>query len=160
MKALAVVGQTGSGKTTFVKNTLATLGNAPKFIYDVNAEYYTKKNLPDFEKFLQIVNTKENSVIVFEEATIFLNNRSANSEIIRMLVRKRHANNFIILVFHSLRSVPVYITDLINYLVLFKTNDRATLVEQKFKNDDRILSLYNAVSKARDKHFHIVKQMA
>ena len=62
-------------------------------------------------------------MVVFEEATIFFGSKGRNEKMIELLVRSRHSQNTIILVFHSLRALPDYIYELINFIVLFKTQD-------------------------------------
>ncbi len=129
-----VIGGTGTGKTTFVKAMIR--GKTP-IVYDVNAEYLNEYPFPFLRpgEFMQKVVSSENSIIVFEEATIFFNNRSHNSELEEMLVRKRHQHNYILLCFHSMRAVPRYVWDLCNYMTLFKTNDNEGFVKTKIPND-------------------------
>jgi ABC-type multidrug transport system ATPase subunit len=148
-KAFLIVGGTGSGKTTFTKKALAKVHPNARFIYDVNNEYkeFFDYPLKDFDEFIYIASTLKNAFIVFEEATIFLNNKSSNKILIDILVRKRHTNNTIFLVFHSLRSIPRYVFDLSNILVLHKTNDNENFVEKRFENEivtDAFLKIKNA----------------
>ena len=89
-----------------------------------------------------------NTAIVFEEATIFFSNRGRSEEVIDLLVRKRHTNNIIILLFHSIRSVPNYIFELIDYIILFKTNDNEKLIHDKFKDNEQLIEFYNAVNQS------------
>jgi DNA helicase HerA-like ATPase len=136
-KAFIIVGGTGMGKTTFTKKCLEKVNPKARLVYDVNNEYRELINYPlmKFDEFCNLTTRTKNAFIVYEEATIFLNNRSSNSLLIDILVRKRHTNNTIFLVFHSLRSVPRYIFDLCNYCVLHKTNDNENLVENRFENE-------------------------
>lgn len=142
MKSFAVVGNTGTGKTTFVKSILSK-STAPLYIYDVNNEYTEFPNrfdFSDFNSFLDEVKTKTGSVIVFEEATIFFSNRGASQETTEILVRKRHTGNLVIFVFHSLRTIPLHIFDLCDFLILHKTADNIKLMESKFAGNDLILN--------------------
>ena len=158
MKAILVVAQTGQGKTTFTKNLLSKV-NKNRIIYDVNGEYKEFYNKPfiDFETFLKQTKSLTNSMVVFEEATMFFSNRGNSKDMVEMLVRKRHTNNFYILLFHSLRAIPTYILDLCNYLVLFKTNDNPALVESKFNGWDSIINSYNQLKEAPDHSFIEIK---
>lgn len=130
-KAFIVVGAPGMGKTTFNKEILSQVHPATIWLYDVNNEYtdFVQMPLLKFDKFCEIALTKTDSLIVFEEATIFLSNKGSNVNLKEILVRKRHTRNVILLVFHSLRSVPKYLLDLCNYLVLHKTNDPEYIAE-------------------------------
>lgn len=147
-----VVGGTGSGKTTFIKTMLGKIPNQKSIlIYDVNAEYFSDSVLPDFKDFTQKINNVKKCVIVLEEATIFLDARGSSFDIRNLLVRKRHNENYIFLVFHSLRSVPFYIYNLCNYITLLNTNDQIQNVEGRF--DDKVTELFKAVQKANTKYF-------
>lgn len=136
-KSLIICGARGMGKSTFVKNALEKVPLNNRFIYDVNAEYlhlYNKPLLP-FGEFVEQASKLKNAVICFEEATIFLNNKGSNMQLVEILVRLRHTNNTCFLVFHSLRSIPRYVFDLCTHLVLFKTNDNISQVEKRFENE-------------------------
>jgi len=135
--AYIIVGTTGTGKTTFVKERLKKVKLNALYLYDVNREYTEFKNepLPKFDNFLLKATSLKNAVMVFEEATIFFGNKSSSHEMTELLVRKRHTNNTIFLVFHSLRAIPRNIMELVNGVFLFYTVDSSSLVDQKFKND-------------------------
>ena len=152
-----IVGSTGTGKTTYVKSLINKVDINNRLIYDVNNEYGVNIKLPNFQDFAERVTRIKNAFIVFEEATIFLNNRGSNQYIIDSLVRKRHTSNYYVLVFHSLRSVPKYIYDLCTHVTLFKTNDNYDLIDKRFK-DDRLSKAFALLMK-KDKedyrHFTI-----
>lgn len=147
-KAIIVVGGTGMGKTSFIKGCLSHIHKDNIWLYDVNNEYTDYINpypidpisrvpkLPEFKRFCERACTLQENVIVFEEATIFLNNKGSNQMVVDMLVRKRHTQNLIFLAFHSLRSVPKYLLDLCNVLVLHKTTADPDDVVEKFNNPD------------------------
>jgi len=149
-KAIIVVGGTGMGKTTFVKSMLMHVAKENIWLYDVNNEYteyiIPLPQLPTFQAFCDKASLLKQSVIVFEEATIFLKNKGSNQKLIDILVRKRHTENLVILVFHSLRSVPKYLLDLCNIMVLHKTNDPLDKAEQ-FDNDE-LLKAYQYIKAA------------
>ncbi len=144
-KGIIVVGGTGMGKTTFIKTCLSMTNKEVVYLYDVNNEYdeYTPENysLPDFKDFCNRSVQLKQSVIVFEEATIFLDNRGSNNQVISMLVRKRHTENTIFLVFHTIRSIPKNLLGLCNLMVLHKTNgDNLEVVERL--GSDKVTSAY------------------
>lgn len=174
MNVYIVAGQTGSGKSFFIKNSLIPemkKRDYKFFIFDINKEYLNVFQ-PDEEfknfyvpfvgidDFLTRVKPQINSCLIFEEATAFFSNKGINSKILLDLqVRKRHTNNVIIFVFHSLRQIPVEIFDFCNYLILHKTNDRADIVNAKFKFNPDILDTFELVKRSKDKHFHIIKKL-
>jgi len=148
MKSFLIVGMTGTGKTTEVKNLLNKF-SAEKKIYDVNNEYleFTKNSgLPSMEKFLSDAEKITNSVIVFEEATIFFNKRGYDDRLVNLLVRKRHTKNIIIFVFHSLRSIPTYIFELIDFFAIKKTNDTIDRIKQ-FKSPE-LMRIFETIEKS------------
>jgi DNA helicase HerA-like ATPase len=155
-----IVGGTGTGKSTFVKNLLKKVKNKGTiFIYDVNneyKEYYPYKFDPDYEGFTDKIVKIEKAIIVFEESTIFLNNRSCNANIVDMLIRKRHINNYYIFVFHSLRSVPRYIYEYSNFITLFKTSDSPDLVLRKFE-DGRLIDIMTRINKSKKYYSETLK---
>jgi DNA helicase HerA-like ATPase len=136
--AFIVAGGTGTGKTTVVKNALQKIHPEARLVFDNNKEYtgiYDKPFDPDFKRFALAASKVRNAAIVFEEATIFLKRQGVGEHTIKVLVEKRHRNNIIFLVFHSLRLVPLDIMDLCNYMVILKTNDSVESVERRFNNE-------------------------
>lgn len=157
-KAILVIGRTKSGKTTSVKSLLKNIPGE-KFIYDVNNEYTGQGELIPMIEFLDVATLKTNTAIVFEEATIFFSNRGDERKLKEILVRKRHTNNIILLCFHSLRSVPTYVLDLIDYYILHKTNDNINLIEKKFSGNDVLLNDFKKVGQSENPHFRVVRQL-
>lgn len=135
-KAFAIVGMRGMGKSTVVKQLLKPTNEQSRLIYDPNQEYkdFYPYPLLTFDQFADKVSKVQNAVIVVEEATVFLNNRGFNFNFLDLIVRARHSNNTIILVFHSFRAVPKYLISLLNYVVILKTGDNIKYIEQ-FEND-------------------------
>jgi hypothetical protein len=155
------VGKTKTGKTTFTKGLiLDAIDNRPVFVYDVNNEYkafYNDEFVKKEEFMLKVKNVK-NSFIVFEEATIFFNNKACDEILQEMLVRKRHTKNIIYMNFHSFRAVPNYVFDLVDYITIFKTNDSPKRVAEKYK-DDRFLKAVESVRESDNPYCRIVFDM-
>lgn len=150
MRNVVLVAEMGRGKSTEAKNIVESFLHKDLYVYDVQGQYKQYPNnkikgLPTMEQFLQIVESVKNSVIVFEEATIFFSNKGRVEEIINLLVSNFHSKNVIVFIFHSLRSVPVEIMDYIHFLHLWHTNDRVTLIRNKFKDDPYLLEVFNSV---------------
>jgi ABC-type oligopeptide transport system ATPase subunit len=154
MKAVLIVGNTGRGKSTAARELLeiAKLENRKIFVYDPNNEYqkYYNGKFTNIKEFLELVNNEKNAFILFEEATIFFSNKGYSDMLVNMLVRKRHQNNEIVLLFHSLRSIPTYILELCNFLVLYKTNDRESYTNKTFEGYDEILDGFNKLKNTPD----------
>lgn len=143
-----MVGKKRTGKTTLTRKFLDIYAKANGtkniFVYDINNEYqdFYPEKFEEFETFLNKVVDKENSYIHFEEATIFFSTSARCAQMINMLVRSRHTNNIIQLNFHSWKSVPKNIYNLIDTVIVFKTNDSFKDVKDKFDNE-KVLNAFN-----------------
>jgi len=159
-KAIAIVGRTKTGKTTLTKELLQGFDKSRVFVYDVNNEYkeFRRGALPKFSDFLNNLTRKDargelvtrKSALVFEEATIFLRHNTQSEQITELLTTKRHTENFIILNFHSLRKLPVYILDMLDYVIIKKTNDNPKFIEQKFGDWSDIFEAWQQVNNQQD----------
>lgn len=131
-QVILVVGARGMGKTTTVKSLLNKVHPDSRIVLDVNGEYKDLYPRPfiGFESFAKMLTKTRKAFIVVEEATISLSNRSYSKDMADVLVRARHAENTIVLVYHSIRNIPRYIYDLANTVILLKTNDS----EENLKN--------------------------
>jgi len=150
MKAIVLVGEQGRGKSTEAQKIITEFGNKDLFVYDINNDYGKFKNnkikgLPNMEQFLNICESVKNSVIVFEESTIFFSNKGRSDIIVNLLVRNFHTKNVIVFLFHSVRSIPVEIMDFVQFIKFFHTNDRYTLISNKFKGDRDLINVFNDV---------------
>lgn len=147
MEAVLIVGNTGRGKSTTARKLVEIAKKEKReiLIYDPNAEwkdFYSGK-FENKKDFLNRCANKKGAFILFEESTIFFSNRGNEEQLIDLLVRKRHANNKIVMNFHSLRSLPKYIIELCNYMVLYKTADTPEFIINKLDGFDEIIECYN-----------------
>lgn len=153
MKAatFCVVGKTESGKSTWVKNTLKGVPLKNQFIFDFQNEYDNSSGIKEFDSFVSHATRRKNSVIVFEEATVYITGNTIQKGVKNLLVSKssHHNNNVLIFVFHAVRKIPVNLFEMTDYIVLFETNDRADEI-RKFRNPiltARMLQLKNEPKK-------------
>lgn len=136
--AYICVGRRRTGKTTLSKQLLSQREEGiPCMVYDINNEYKEEYPQPflDFEQFLEKIKEVKGHYILIEEATIFFNGQQVAKDMTNVLVRARHTQNIIQLNFHSFASVPRDIYSLLDYVVVFKTNDSEKLLE-RFDNDE------------------------
>lgn len=133
-KAIIICGARGSGKSTLVKKLIAGGNMQRSFIYDVNGEYSNDSVLIPFQQFVLKALDFRRSIIVFEEATIFIGHSSSSETFREILVRARHTENTIFLIFHSLRTIPRFIYDLCTDIILLRTNDNIEFVSKRFEN--------------------------
>lgn len=142
MKAAIIVGATGMGKSTLAKFLTKHVDKSRLIPYDVNGEYFPGVPLPDIDEHLKTVAGLTDCTFIWEEATVFFSNRGSNKIMRKMLVGKRHDHNVHLLLFHSIRSIPFYIYDLINFAFIFHTSDDENLVASKHP---KLLAAYKAV---------------
>lgn len=148
MKAIINVAEMGRGKSTETFDIIRSFGKKDLYAYDPNQEYVSKgnkvKGMPTKQQFINVIASVRNSVIVFEEATVFFRNsgNSTPDEIIDLLVRNHHMKNIIVFNFHSVRAIPVDIMDYVGFINIWHTLDRMTLIKSKYKNDTDLLELF------------------
>lgn len=125
------IAHTGQGKTTLVKKTIDA-GKKKSYVFDVNNEYEKHDRVidGDFKNFLSECMKKTDHNLIFEDATGYLNGRTAD-DVRKLIVAKRHKRNNILMLFHSISAVPPFIFQLANYIVLFKTADELNTVKSK-----------------------------
>lgn len=151
-----IVGARGTGKSTLLKKMLGDLPPERVLLYDLNNEHqeYTARfkspdgqfTLPDLEVFLDMAEHSRNIVIVCEEATVFFTSYNSSEQIKKILTQLRHTRNGMLLVFHSLRSIPDYMMTFVNNIVLLKTTgDTEDKINRKFDNPD-LVRAFNEVS--------------
>lgn len=159
-KVIIVVGRKGVGKSTFIRSLTMKANIESLFIYDHNFDHqdYYKKPFLNFPEFAELSNKIMRGIIVYEEATIFLGHMK-NFSMQELLVSSRRRENTVILVFHSLRSVPRYIYDLGNFIVLFKTNDEYKFVNHRFESPD-LLKLFESVKKNSNPYYYEILEYA
>jgi phospholipid N-methyltransferase len=152
------VGRSGCGKTTITREMLDKRPkNMPVLIYDINQEYTDlyPAEFEDFDVFLAKLSFEEtrHHYIVIEEATIFFNTQSNFQDMKNVLVRARHTGNIIQLNFHSFSSIPKGIYNLLDYVIVFKTNDNLKSVTDRFDNP-KVVTAYQEAIESPDEHFH------
>lgn len=156
--AFIFIGRRKTGKTTLTKKLLDKRSkNMPCMVYDINKEYgkYYPKPFVDFQVFLEMISDEKikNTYIVIEEATIFFDTSSRFEEMKNILVRARHTGNIIQMNFHSFLSVPKNIFNLLDYCIIFKTNDTIMTVKAKYDNES-VISVFEEARQSKDEFFY------
>ncbi len=154
-KVILVIGQRGTGKTTKVKSLIKNVNPDALLLHDVGGQYKDiyKKPLLKFDEFTTLCTKIEKGVCVFEEATIFITH-SRNQDVTDFLVTSRYRENTIIFVFHSLRTVPRFIYDLSNFIILFKTKDKESFVIERYE-DEGLTAIFKQVNSHPDQYFNL-----
>jgi hypothetical protein len=149
MNTIVVIGMTGEGKSEFIKDYIQ---GRKCLVNDVQNEYGARTKYPNqkpillsdnvrdprsrytggsFKEFMKLVESKRNTICVFEEATMFLQG-AISKDMYKILINKMHTGNVYIMPFHSIRKVPPGILDITNFVVLYRTADERLLVEKKY----------------------------
>lgn len=178
-KIIAIAGRPKAGKSTFamelairtmypdapddidpgeVRLLLAALRGSSWMsrlkVYDINREWGVGGALPTMDAFLDEAVKSRDKFIVFEEATLFFDPTRGRSEELReMLVRRRHTGNALVLLFHALADVPLYVLRMLDVLVLFKTQDSVDDL-RRIRHLGPVMDLYHAVDRAYNLHAH------
>lgn len=164
MNCIIIAGKTGQGKSEVVKSLIQS---APCHVFDLYNEYGQRTkyegqkplNLSsdpknprsrhisgDFEKFAVEASTMKERVIVYEEATGFLEGK-VGSIFKRTITNKMFTKNVYVFIFHTITDIPPAIMRLCDYLVLFKTNDERYSVERKYP---RLLPFFDKLKTMND----------
>lgn len=159
-KLLIIVGCPGAGKTHYTKTLIKDVNKAALNIFDVNDEYQEFYPYPfdaDMEAFVEKCKRTRKGVHVIEDATGFLPVNGRNMPLVRCLQGRRHTGNTFILLFHSMRTVPKYLTDFANAIVIFKTMDAPKRVAEMFddvmgKDDKTLYEIWAAVQQEARTH--------
>ena len=141
-KLILVIAGTGQGKTTKIKELISGKSCC---VFDVNGEYPDlSTNINDYrcrffssniKDFLKLVQQKHGgSICVFEEATGFFSGAAAPLTK-QVIVGKRHpveaGGRNLVFVFHTINSVPPFLLETADYIILGKTGDDLNRVKKK-----------------------------
>ena len=153
MKNFVIVADQDRGKSFFVKNEILRKfqKNRRNFIFDVNFEYGSFKNLNKYlsrYEFLKNTPNEKNSNcnVVFEEATAFFSKSGNTSrDTVEHICRRFHSKNINVFVFHALDQVPTDILYFIDFIVIFRTLDNPEKIQKTFAGYPKILEAFNDV---------------
>ncbi|MCO5232844.1 MAG: ATP-binding protein [Chitinophagales bacterium] len=170
-KVICIVGGKGSGKTTLA---LQLLNQAPKktLIVDtldhpsyrqypvvtIDKLKYWKNGIyriyqGDTNEILTEVNTSVwNANIILEDAFKYLPFSMSKDQVKLFSDSKQH-NQDIIVMFHAIKQIPVYLCSIMDQLVVMKTKERLPNTTNKFYNWEEIKEVHAKVSKHKNPHY-------
>lgn len=173
MNTYVVIGAPGKGKSPFVQQFIE---GRRCFVFDIQNEYGQRTKYPgqkpiglsnnpndsraryisdDITAFQMMCLQKRDTVLVFEEATIFFQGQ-AGKLTRKLLVNRFHTGNVYMFLFHSINRVPPVIMEMCNYVVLFQTLDQERIVQWKYTN---LLYYFLDLREKPDGSYHIVKMI-
>jgi hypothetical protein len=171
-RVILVVGMKNVGKTTMLLG-MARAQKQRVLIFDKNSEaayngvpYLNPKNIKEFQGVKKIYHSDvegfmvwlkthyRNGLLLLEDATAYVRNRSSRP-LNDMLVSCRHYGLDMIMVFHSLTSVPAEIYPLADTIILFKTEQspERVLLANKIPQMERILACFKEVNEHPERHY-------
>ena len=164
-KAVLIVGKPGAGKSYFFKNEILPKLNKV-LIFDQYGYEYPEATLTDGKKdtgesmlrfsgdFWELVNFSgrfPNRAIIIEDATNFLQGAIHDEPLRKMFAARRHYNQQLYFLFHTLSSIPPFIYSMSDYVVLFKTKDFKERVKNRFQ-DEELFRAFENIKKSRNEH--------
>ena len=141
-KIVLIIASAGQGKTYKANKLIA---GKKCCVFDVAGQY---DDLPwdvkeprsrffnaDPKKFIEVCNEKHDGTIcVFEEATSFFEGKTGK-EMKNLITMRRHpidkGGRNIVLIFHTVNTVPPFLLDNANTIILGKTGESATRIKSK-----------------------------
>ena len=172
---IVIVGQKKTGKTTLAKRLMSISKLPKKLVFDPSGQEAWQdlprikpKMLPvwkqgtkrlfenDTHEMLHLINEYvTDTFIIFDDATAYIE-AILSQDLKTLLTRNRHKNNDVVLIFHSLRSVPPKVFEHTSHLILFKTNDTEQHLRRldKVPNSPEILQAFAEVSRKYQKNPH------
>ena len=169
MKVITIAGARETGKTTIAKKLIAKAKSV--LVYDANNNYaeldlvHLKDITPagkqrvvttEFKLFMTVATKQQNKTVVFEEATIFFNSRTAEEDFKKLVISCRHSNVMLIFIFHSIMDIPKFVLRQTNYLYLKKTGDMENDV--KYHRNQNVFDAWKlAMNNTDPYHTEVVK---
>ncbi len=170
-KIVCIVGGKGSGKTTLA---LKLLQRSPKKTLIVDTlDHPAYRQYPvvsierlkywkngtyrifhgDTNEILTEINTNVwNANIILEDAFKYLPFGLSKDQI-RLFSDSKQHNQDIIVMFHAIKQIPVYLCSVMDQLVILKTKERLAASSNKFYNWDEIREVHQRVSKHKNPHY-------
>lgn len=121
---IIICGYTGAGKSPMVHTIIEDSGISNLIVHDLQGEYDPNRFtiFRDYGNFRKIFNVAENSALIVEEATPFLNSFT-EEEMVKQLISVEHRHNLIIFCLHSMMDIPPYVLRFSHWCILLDTAD-------------------------------------
>lgn len=144
-----VIGAPGQGKSEWVKQAIQ---DKRCFVFDIQNEYGARTKYKgqkplmlsdninnirsrykgdDLEAFQKMCMQKRDTILVYEEATMFFEGRTGR-DTRKVIISRWHTGNIPIFLFHSINSVPPRIMEMCNWVVLHRTLDEEHTILYKY----------------------------
>jgi len=126
-----VVGDFGTGKTTYLKNNFVLKTKRDTLIYALISQDFGGLHCErNFKKYVDLAVTKSNTLFIIDEAKTAIPKQEPDVsrgdfdyKLVTWFLNARKCNNFIFIVFHSLREIPIWLISYSDMFIRFRTND-------------------------------------
>jgi Cdc6-like AAA superfamily ATPase len=167
-KAVLIVGKPGSGKSYFLKNKVLPKLNKVLIFDQYGYEYPDAQRLEDFKRatslplghyrfsgdFWELVKNSgkmPNFSIIVEDATNFLQGAIHDEPLRKMFAARRHYNQQLYFLFHTLSSIPPFLYSMSDFIILFKTKDFKEKVKNRFQ-DEELFRAFSQLKISKNEH--------
>lgn len=126
-----LVGDFGTGKTTYLKKNFVNRTKKDKLIYALISKDFD--GLPcerNFKTYVDKAVSKKDTLFIIDEARTAIPKQEPDvsrgdfdRNLITWFLNARKCNNFIFIVFHSLREIPIWLISYSDMFIRFRTND-------------------------------------
>lgn len=170
-RRIIIAGQQNTGKSTFSRDVIVK--NVPlsrQYVIepdrmnplwqefevsdpytDINTEGKKRFIYDDEDKnFLKQIGKARNSLLIFDDCALMLNNPYRVGEFCRIFARARQSGNFIVFVIHSLSAVPKHVWYYATDIVMFKMRDVPEQGAYKIPEFDRVENMYKKVMQSSE----------
>jgi hypothetical protein len=178
---VVIAGGRGTGKTTLVQKVMEQSKLPKKLVLDTfhHPSYSDWPAMPmdffernawrkgrfhfhgsDYDKMKAIVaDHVKNTLVVFEDAAKMVHQRPSSSTR-RICLDSKQTGNDVIFIYHSIGEIPQLLFKWMDYLVLFKTQERIENQKTRIHCYERILPAFNRVQDHQSKYHHETIQIS
>ena len=174
LKVHLIVGRRNVGKSHLINEFIDQIGANRCIVFDPNSEHSKSCSVDKFEtvdEFMAEIyeigvrekKWKEQPVYIFvEESTAYFRSKKDKSPRDEaMISRNRHLGIEFYFIFHSLRSIPLWILEYADNIFLFKTTDKKNAFYQAWKKYPKVVEAFEKYDKmtlkqSKGKFTHII----
>lgn len=172
--AIAVAGGRGTGKTTFTQGVVEKTKKPRVLVMDtfyhpmyqsqyaqiqdqeLGTNWKGKRHYSgsDFDHMLsQIEHKLKNSLIIFEDAGKYID-ENPQKAVRRIVLDSKQRNNDVLFMFHSVAEIPKKFFRWLDFLELFKTQERIEEQKSRLLAYNRVKPVFDLVMASPDRYIH------
>lgn len=148
MAIIVIVGEQGAGKGSVLKSRFLVIPKEKLCYALIRADLGENLTyIRNRDEYINKACTMKDTMFVIDEAQTFFSKKepdSANNPMDRKMmewfVNQRKCNNMILIVYHSLRDVPLWILTHTNYFLRFNTKENLNIQKTRFSSHPNIVT--------------------